>query len=213
LIKVLLADDHAIVAEGLQALLKESFDLVGIARDGRALVDAAKRLQPNVIVTDISMPLLNGLDAVRLLRNDGIDAKVVFLTMHRDPNLAAEAFRAGASGFLLKDSAGDELVTAIQQVAQGRAYLTPLIAKDVLTLLMESKEPLTDKSSKLTLRQREVLQLIAEGKTTKEIAVLLNISVRTAESHKYDMMETLGAATTAELIRHAIRMKLVSVSL
>jgi DNA-binding NarL/FixJ family response regulator len=159
------------------------------------------------------MPLLNGLDAVRLLRNDGIDAKVVFLTMHRDPNLAAEAFRAGASGFLLKDSAGDELVTAIQQVAQGRAYLTPLIAKDVLTLLMESKEPLTDKSSKLTLRQREVLQLIAEGKTTKEIAVLLNISVRTAESHKYDMMETLGAATTAELIRHAIRMKLVSVSL
>src|SRR5215469_13664874 len=138
--KVLLADDHKIVAQGLELILKDSFSFVGTVCDGRALLEAAVRLKPDVVVTDISMPLLNGLDAVRQFRSNGVQAKVVFLTMHADANLAAEAFRAGGSAFLLKQSAGEELVQAIHEILQGRAYLTPLIAKDMITVLMEAKE-------------------------------------------------------------------------
>jgi DNA-binding NarL/FixJ family response regulator len=208
--KVLLADDHMIVAQGLESLLKDSFTLVGTVRDGRALLEAAARLKPDVIVTDISMPLLNGLDAIRQLKSNGIQAKVVFLTMHADAQLAAEAFRVGASGFVLKQSAGEELIQAINEVMQGRAYLTPLIAKDMITVLMEAKDQGGD-AGKLTPRQREVLQLIAEGRTMKEVAGILNISARTAETHKYEMMEVLGVHTTAELVQCAIRLRLVSV--
>lgn len=208
--KVLLADDHKIVAQGLESLLKDSFNFVGTVSDGRALLEAAVRLKPDVIVTDISMPLLNGLDAVRQFRSKGIDAKVVFLTMHADANLAAEAFRAGGSAFLLKQSAGDELILAIREILQGRAYLTPLIAKDMISVLMDAKKE-QGEESKLTTRQREVLQLVAEGKTMKEVAGLLNISARTAETHKYEMMQALGVKTTAELIQHAIRLHLVNV--
>lgn len=208
--KVLLADDHKIVAQGLESLLKDSFNFVGTVSDGRALLEAAIRLQPDVVVTDISMPLLNGLDAVRQFRSNGVDAKVVFLTMHADANLAAEAFRAGGSAFLLKQSAGDELVQAIHEILQGRAYLTPLITKDMITVLMEAREEKTEEG-KLTPRQREVLQLIAEGKTMKEVASILNISARTAETHKYEMMQVIGVKTTAELIQHAIRLRLVNI--
>ena len=208
--KVLLADDHKIVAQGLESLLKDSFNFVGTVTDGRALLEAAIRLKPDVVVTDISMPLLNGLDAVRQFRSNGVDAKVVFLTMHADANLAAEAFRAGGSAFLLKQSAGDELVQAIREILQGRAYLTPLIAKDMINVLMEAREEKTEES-KLTPRQREVLQLIAEGKTMKEVASILNISARTAETHKYEMMQVIGVKTTAELIQHAIRLRLVNI--
>jgi DNA-binding NarL/FixJ family response regulator len=210
LTKVLLADDHVIVAQGLASLLKESFELVGTVRDGRALLEAAEKLKPDVIVTDISMPLLNGLDACRQLKGNGIEAKVVILTMHADPHMAAEAFRAGASAFVLKQSAGEELVQAIQEIMQGRAYLTPLIAKDMISVLMEAKGE-GGSEAKLTPRQREVLQLIAEGRTMKEVAGILKISARTAETHKYEMMETLGVRTTAELIQCAIRLRLVSV--
>jgi DNA-binding NarL/FixJ family response regulator len=210
LTKVLLADDHVIVAQGLASLLKESFDLVGTVRDGRALLDAAEQLKPDVIVTDISMPLLNGLDACRQLKSNGIEAKVVILTMHADPHMAAEAFRAGASGFVLKQSAGEELVQAIQEIVQGRAYLTPLIAKDMISVLMEAKGE-GGSEAKLTPRQREVLQLIAEGRTMKEVAGILKISARTAETHKYEMMGVLGVRTTAELIQCAIRLRLVSI--
>jgi DNA-binding NarL/FixJ family response regulator len=209
-IKVLLADDHVIVAQGLESLLKDSFTLVGTVRDGRALLEAAARLKPDVIVTDISMPLLNGLDAIRQLKSTGIQAKVIFLTMHADAQLAAEAFRVGASGFVLKQSAGEELIQAINEVIQGRAYLTPLIAKDLITVLMEAKDQGGD-AGKLTPRQREVLQLIAEGRTMKEVAGILHISARTAETHKYEMMEVLGVHTTAELVQCAIRLRLVSV--
>ncbi|HEY6990981.1 MAG TPA: response regulator transcription factor [Bryobacteraceae bacterium] len=208
--KVLLADDHKIVAQGLESLLKDSFNFVGTVSDGRALLEAAIRLKPDVIVTDISMPLLNGLDAVRQFRSNGVDAKVVFLTMHADANLATEAFRAGGSAFLLKQSAGDELVQAIREILQGRAYLTPLIAKDMINVLMEARDEKAQES-KLTARQREVLQLIAEGKTMKEVASILNISARTAETHKYEMMQAIGVKTTAELIQHAIRLRLVNV--
>jgi DNA-binding NarL/FixJ family response regulator len=208
--RVLLADDHKIVAQGLELILRDSFTLVGTVSDGRALVEAAVRLKPDVVVTDISMPLLNGLDAVRQFRSNGVEAKVVFLTMHADASLAAEAFRAGGSAFLLKQSAGEELVQAIREILQGRAYLTPLIAKDMISVLMEAREE-RGEESRLTARQREVLQLIAEGKTMKEIAGILNISARTAETHKYEMMQVIGVKTTAELIQHAIRLHLVSI--
>jgi DNA-binding NarL/FixJ family response regulator len=208
--KVLLADDHAIVAQGLELLLKDSFNLVGTVRDGRALVEAATRLRPDVIVADISMPLLNGLDAVRQLKSNGVEAKVVILTMHADPHLAADAFRAGASAFVLKNSAGEELIRAIQEILQGRAYVTSLIAKDMITVLMEAKSE-GGSEAKLTPRQKEVLQLIAEGRTMKEVAGLLNISARTAETHKYEMMSVLGVRTTAELVQCAIRLRLVAI--
>jgi DNA-binding NarL/FixJ family response regulator len=208
--KVLLADDHTMVAQGLQLLLKDSFDLVGTVRDGRALLEAAARLKPDVIIADISMPLLNGLDAVRQLKSNGVEAKVIILTMHADPHLAADAFRAGASGFVLKESAGEELIQAIREILQGRAYLTPLIAKDMITVLTEAKSE-GGSEAKLTSRQREVLQLIAEGRTMKEVAGVLNISARTAETHKYEMMNVLGVRTTAELVQCAIRLRLVSI--
>ncbi len=208
--KVLLADDHVIVAQGLELLLKDSFNLVGTVRDGRALLEAAARLKPDVIIADISMPLLNGLDAVRQLKSDGIEAKVIILTMHADPHLAADAFRAGASAFVLKNSAGEELIQAIHEILQGRAYVTPLIAKDMITVLMEAKSE-GGSEAKLTSRQREVLQLVAEGRTMKEVAGILNISARTAETHKYEMMSVLGVRTTAELIQYAIRLRLVSI--
>jgi DNA-binding NarL/FixJ family response regulator len=206
---VLLADDHALVAQGLEALLKDTFDLVGIVHDGRSLLDAVEALRPDVIVTDISMPLLNGLDAIRQIRERRPNARVIMLTMHRDTQLAVDAFRAGASGYMLKVSPGEELITAIQQVAQGRAYVTTLLSKDLISLLLEAGGPPQTGDSPLTPRQREVLQLIAEGKTMKEVASVLNISPRTAESHKYEIMQVLGARTTAELVQCAIRLKLV----
>jgi DNA-binding NarL/FixJ family response regulator len=204
--RVLLADDHKIVADGLVSLLKEHFDLVGTVGDGGALVEAARRLRPDVIVTDIAMPGLSGLDALRRLKSERLTVKCIFLTMHADAQLATEAFRAGASGYVLKQSAGDELIASIHEVLQGRTYLTPLITKDVLTsLTLPADEPAVT----LTPRQREVLRLIAEGKRMKEIAASLKLSTRTVETHKYDMMQTLGVQSTAELVRYAMRHGLV----
>lgn len=211
MITVVLADDHAVVAEGLGALLREKFTLLKTVHDGRALVEAAAELKPDVVITDISMPVLNGLDAIRQIKTACPGVNVIVLTMHIEPDLAVQAFRAGASGYLLKASAGEELVEAVRQAAQGRAYLTSLIAKDLISVLLEAKKDSTADGEKLTGRQREVLQLVAEGRTMKEVATLLHISPRTAESHKYEIMNVLGAQNTAELVQHAIRMKLVSV--
>ncbi len=211
MITVVLADDHAVVAEGLASLLREKFTLLKTVHDGRALVAAVTELNPDVVLTDISMPLLNGLDAIRQIKKVRPAANIIILTMHIEPDLAVQAFRAGASGYMLKVSPGEELVEAIRQVAQGRAYLTSLIAKDLITVLLEAKKESPAPGDRLTARQREVLQLIAEGRTMKEVASLLHISPRTAESHKYEIMELLGAKNTAELVQHAIRMKLVSV--
>jgi DNA-binding NarL/FixJ family response regulator len=208
--RVLLADDHTVVAEGFQALLKDSFELAGTVHDGRALLAAAEELRPDVIVTDLSMPLLNGLDAIRQIRALQPGAKIVVLTMHRDTQFAVEAFRAGASGYMLKVSPAEELITAIREVAQGRVYVTTLLSKDLITLLMEAGGAPLANDSPLTSRQREVLQLIAEGRTMKEVAATLQISARTAESHKYDIMQALGVSTTAELVRYAVRAKLVA---
>ena len=204
--RVLLADDHAIVAEGLATLLKGHFNLVGTVRDGSELIDATRKLRPDVIVADIAMPVLSGLEALRRLKNMKNDAKVIFLTMHADAQLAAEAFRAGACGYVLKQSAGEELIAAIQEVFEGKTYLTPLITKAVIANLTAS----TPQSGvKLTPRQRDVLRLIAEGRRMKEIGAILELSTRTVESHKYEMMRALGVESTAELVRYAIQIGLV----
>ena len=199
--RVLLADDHAIVVDGLSSLLKDQFELVGTVANGPALVEAAHRLRPDVIVTDIAMPGMSGLEALRRLSADGVKSKVVFLTMNGDPQLAADAFRAGAPGYVLKHSAGEELVAAINEVLQGRAYLTPLLTRDVLANLGDA---LARPQVKLTSRQREVLRLIMEGRRMKEICAILDLSTRTVEGYKYEMMHALGLGSTAELVRYAI---------
>lgn len=206
---VLLADDHAVVAAGIASLLKDEFDLVGIVADGQALVAAATRLRPDVIVADITMPLASGLDAARQLSAAGATSKIVFLTMHDDPQLAAEAFRAGASGYLPKNSAGEELILAIQEVVRGRAYLSPLITRDVMSALT-TEAPTVARQTTLRPRQIEVLRLVAQGKRMKEIAAQLGLSARTVESHKYEMMQALGVTSTAQLVQHAIRMGLLA---
>ena len=199
------------VADALAALLKDSFDLVGLVREGQSLLKEAARLKPDVIVTDIFMPVLNGVDAVRQLRKQGVHSKVVFLTVHADRKIAAEAFRVGASGFVSKESAGEELIQAIQYAVQGRIYVTPLVGSDMVDVLIEAQNS-SGLQPALTTRQREVLQLVAEGKTMKEVANVLGISVRTAETHKYEAMQVLEVQTTAELIHWAIRLGLVSIS-
>jgi DNA-binding NarL/FixJ family response regulator len=206
--KLLLADDHTMFSQGLQRLLEDEFELVGAVGDGHALVEAARRLNPDVIVVDISMPVMNGFDAVRQLSKEGVTAKIIFLTMHADDRLLAEAFRCGGSGYVLKQSAGEELIAAIRQVLEGHKYVTPLIA----TEWAEDISKRVKGAQKLTLtpRQREVLQLVIEGCTMKEIATRLGISARTAESHKYEMMEGLGVDTTAELIQYAVKLGLTS---
>jgi len=204
--KVLLADDHAMVVEGLVTLLKDHhFDVAGTVADGSELIDAVLKLKPDLIVADIAMPVLGGLEALRRLKATRSEAKVVFLTMHADAQLATEAFRAGASGYVLKQSAGEELIAAIKEVLQGRTYLTPLMTKDVIANFTGSTPP----TVKLTPRQREVLRLIAEGRRMKEIAAILELSTRTVETHKYEMMRTLGMESTAELVRYAIQIGLV----
>lgn len=203
---ILLADDHAIVTEGLAELLKkQNFDVVGEVRDGNLLIDAAKRLLPDVIVTDLSMPGLSGLDVLARLKAEQVDSKIIILTMHNNADLATVALRAGASGFLLKESAADELVNAIRQALQGRVYLTPALTKDVMDRMAGAAvaaEP------QLTARQCDVLRLIVKGQRMKEIAANLGLSTRTVETHKYEMMEILGLHSTAELVRYALDRRL-----
>jgi len=207
--RVLLADDHRLVAEGLKSLLATDFDLVGVVEDGRSLLEAARTLKPDVVVADIAMPHLNGIEALVQLRQEGDRVPVVFLTMHRDVAYARRALDAGASGFVLKHSAPAELVTAINAALDGKTYLTPQLAGEVLESLKEGPERVTDPVASLTPRQRQVLQLLAEGKSAKEIAARLAISARTVEFHKYQVMETLGLHTNAELTHFAIKHGLV----
>ena len=207
--RVLLADDHLLVAEALTSLLTPEFDLVGVVEDGRALLEAAGKLHPDVIVADVSMPHLNGIDALAQLRQGGDRTPVVFLTMHRDVTFARRALDAGASGFVLKHSASVELVAAIRAALQGKTYLTPQLAGEVLEAMKEGSEQAGDPVASLTPRQREVLQLLAEGRSAKEIAANLGISARTVEFHKNQMMENLDLHTNAELIHFAIKHGLV----
>jgi DNA-binding NarL/FixJ family response regulator len=204
--RILLADDHTMFAQGLRSLLEDEFELVGTVADGQSLVEAARRLDPDVVVVDISMPGLNGFDAVRQLKKDELPARIIFLTMHADDTFVAEAFRCGGSGYVLKQSAGEELITAIGQVLAGQEYVTPLLATE--SARGQSKRVDPAQKLRLTPRQREVLQLIIEGYTMREIASRLGISTRTAESHKYEMMQGLGVESTAELIQYAIKLGL-----
>ncbi len=198
---VLLADDHAIVLEGLAGLLRDEFTVLGTVADGPSLIDAARRLRPDVIVTDLAMPGMSGLEALRRLKAEAIPVKVIFLTMHADAQLAAQALRAGASGFVVKHAAAKDLISAIHTVARGGRYIPPQIASDVLIALAEGEDR---RARPLTARQRDVLALIAEGRTMKEVADALGLSPRTVESHKYQVMEALGLKTTADLVRYAI---------
>jgi DNA-binding NarL/FixJ family response regulator len=197
------------VAEALKSLLAEEFDLVGVVEDGRAMVEATGRLRPDVIVADVTMPHLNGIDALAQLRQSGDRVPVVFLTMHRDVTFARRALEAGASGFVLKHSAPAELVSAIRAALEGKTYLTPQLAGEVLESMKQGLARANDPVVALTPRQREVLQLLAEGCSAKEIASSLSISARTVEFHKYQLMETLGLHTNAELTHFAIKHGLV----
>jgi DNA-binding NarL/FixJ family response regulator len=198
---VLLADDHAIVLEGLSSLLRADFELAGTVIDGAQLIEAEERLRPDVVITDISMPGMNGLEVLRRLKAKAAPVKVIVLTMHADAQLAADALRAGASGFIAKHAAGQELIAAIRTVVRGERYITPRLASAVLAALAEGRTP---GGGPLTTRQREVVSLIADGRTMKEVAVALGLSPRTVESHKYHVMQLLGLQTTAELVRYAI---------
>lgn len=213
--RILMADDHAIVLAGLRKLVEAEGEVVGMVEDGRALVEAAQQLRPDIVLLDISMPLLNGLDAARQISKLVPESKLIFLTMHATPTYATEAFKAGASGYLIKRSAAVELKQAIQAVMRGQHYMTPLITKDVLAATLQSsggQPPCKPLVTSLTQRQREVLQLVAEGKGTKAIASILNISVKTVEFHKFRIMSELDLHSTAELVKYAIAEGLVSVS-
>jgi len=202
--RVLLGDDHVMFCEGLCSILEPHFEVVGIVENGQELVAAAERLQPDVVVADVSMPLLNGIGAARKLQKMKRPPKIVFLTMHADATYATEAFRAGASGYVLKSSPASEIVTAIQESIQGRTHISAVVAGGVLGGLMESRTDQKERAAELTPRQKEILQLIAEGKSPKEIAVVLNVSPRTVEFHKYRIMEATGVRTIAELTRYAV---------
>jgi len=206
--RVLLADDHRILAEGLKSLLEEDFELAGIVEDGRALVKAARDLRPDVIVADISMPLLNGLDALAELKEHDPQVRIVFLTMHRNVAYARRAFELGAAGFVLKHSASAELVMAVHAALEGRTFITPDLAADLMRTA-KNGSPRTADPEVLTARQREVLQLLAEGKAAKEIAAVLGLSTRTVEDHKYRMMEALGIENSVELVHFAIKHGLI----
>ena len=202
--RILLADDHRIVTEGLKSLLEPEFELVGTVADGRALLAAAEKLRPDVIVADISMPLLNGIDAVRQIKKVHAEIKIVFLTMHPDVTYAVSAFEAGASGYVLKHSAPAELVTAIRSALQGKTFVTPSLAGEFMER-STARATRRDVATRLTGRQREIVQLLAEGKSAKEIADVLNISSRTVEFHKYRVMQDLGLKSAAELVHYAVR--------
>lgn len=204
--RVLLADDHRIVAAGLQALLSVDYALVGQAQDGRSLLELARQVPADFIVADISMPGLNGIDALRQMRREGLDVPVVFLTMHTEPAYARRALEAGAAGYVLKHAAPQELLQALQAAAKGNIYISREIAAEVLGAPGHRTE--RDPASGLTPRQREIIVLLVEGRSAKEIARLLDISHRTVEYHKYQAMEALGVATNAELIQLAIRLQI-----
>jgi DNA-binding NarL/FixJ family response regulator len=209
--RVLLADDHRMVTEGLKNLLADDFELVGAVEDGRALLAAAKKLRPDVIVADISMPQLNGIEALQQLKKHNPSTKVVFLTMHQDRAYARRALQAGAAGFVVKHSASDELVMAIHAALKGQTFITPALAGDVLNDMQHGAKADESTKSSITPRQREILQLLAEGKSAKEIGEILSISARTVEFHKYQMMELHGLHSSAELIHFAIKRGVVSI--
>jgi DNA-binding NarL/FixJ family response regulator len=205
---VLLADDHLMLVEALKKILEAEYDVVGTVGDGHALLKAAEKLRPDVVVLDIAMPLLNGLDAGRQVKHDMPSVKLIFLTMNEDPYLVGEAFRAGASAYLLKQGAALELTKAIAEVLKGRTYITPRISEGLANISLRDPES-REHAPQPTPRQRQVIQLLAEGRSMKEIADLLHITMRTVASHKYRVMEILQIKTSAELVRYAVKQRIV----
>jgi DNA-binding NarL/FixJ family response regulator len=210
-VKILLADDHLLVAEALKSLLMPLYDVVGTVSDGMALLEAAGTLRPDVVVIDIGMPQLNGIDATRQIKRMLPRAKIIIVTMNEDSALVGEAFRAGASGYLLKHSASRELMLAIQEVLEGASYLSPRITGGAVASLLRGPDMESGKSRELTSRQRQVIQLLAEGRSMKEIADILTISLRTVAAHKYRIMDLLEIKTNAELYRYAVKHQIISV--
>jgi DNA-binding NarL/FixJ family response regulator len=208
--RLLLADDHTLLLDGLKMMLEPEFELAGVVEDGQALLAAAARLKPDVILIDIAMPVLNGMDAARQLRKIVPFSKLIFLTMHDDPDYVTEAFRTGASGYLLKRAAASELMTAIREVMRGGRYVSPLLGTDRQQLMAAASQPGNSFSDRLTPRQREVLQLVAEGRTRKEIAATLGISVKTVEFHKASLSRSFHLRTTADFTKYAIEHGLIS---
>src|SRR5215471_7280517 len=208
--RILIADDHTLVAEACRKLLEGEYEVVATVSDGRALVRAVAELRPHLVIVDVAMPILNGLDAGQQAKELIPSVKLIFLTMNHDADLAAEAFRRGASGYLVKTSAASELVVAVREVLRGKSYLSPMIAKDTVDFLLRQDKKLIDEADKLTERQREVLQLLAEGKCMKDVASVLNVTTRTVAFHKYRIMEVLNIKTNAALIQYAIRNHLIA---
>jgi len=208
--RILIADDHTLVAEACKKLLESDYEIVATVGDGRTLVRAAAELRPQLIIVDVSMPLLNGLDAGQQIKELMPSVKLVYITMNHDADLAAEAFRRGASGYLLKTCAASELTIAVREVLRGKSYLSPMIAKDTVDFLLRQDKTLVEEGQKLTERQREVLQLLAEGKCMKEVAGVLNVTTRTVAFHKYRIMEVLNVKSNAELVQYAIRQHLIA---
>lgn len=208
--RVLIADDHNLVAELCKKLLETDFDVVGVVANGRALVRAAAELKPDVIVLDVAMPVLNGLDAGRNIKQTLPAVKLVYLTMNPDVEVAAEAFRCGASGYLLKTCAAAEMVLAVRDVLRGKSYVSPALSRDAISFMRRQNKKMVKEDERLTERQREVLQLLAEGKVMKEIGDVLHMTTRTVAYHKYRMMEVLGAKSNAELVKYAVRNHIVA---
>jgi DNA-binding NarL/FixJ family response regulator len=208
--RILLADDHVLIAEALKSVLASSYDVVGIVNDGRSLLVAAETLQPDLIIVDIGMPQLNGIDATRQIKRLCPRVKMIIVTMNEDSDLVGEAFRAGASGYLLKTSASNELLQAIQEVLKGASYLSPRITSRAVTSMLRGGNVISEKRRELSTRQREVIQLLAEGRSMKEVADLLTISLRTVAAHKYRIMELLEIKNNADLYRYAVRNQIVA---
>ena len=208
--RILIADDHTLIADLCKRLLETEFEVVGTVGDGRALVRAAATLKPDVIVVDITMPVLNGIDAACQVKQELRAVKVIYLTMNSDPEIAAEAFRRGASGYLLKTCAASEMVAAVRAVLQGRSYLSATLSRDDVAYLRRQPKKLVEEEDRLTVRQREVLQLLAEGKVMKEVGAILNMTTRTVAFHKYRIMDALCVKSDAELVRYAVRNHIVA---
>ncbi|HEX3469635.1 MAG TPA: response regulator transcription factor [Silvibacterium sp.] len=208
--RILIADDHTLIADLCRKLLETEFEVVGIVNNGRAMVRAAAELKPDAILVDIGMPVLNGLDAGQQVKEILPAVKLIFLTMNNDVKLAAEAFRRDASGYLLKTCAASELVTAVRDVLRGKSYMSRTICRDEVNYLRRTETELKQEEERLTERQREVLQLLAEGRQMKEIGSMLNMTTRTVAFHKYRIMGALGATNSAELVRYAVRNHLVA---
>ncbi|HJZ82076.1 MAG TPA: response regulator transcription factor [Pyrinomonadaceae bacterium] len=208
--KIILADDHTILMDALKKLVEPEFEVIATCSDGRELIEAAVKFNPNVIVLDIGMPTMNGLNAGQRLKQLLPTVKLVYLTMNQDPDMASEAFRLGASAYLLKTSAGSELIRALREVVRGGTYITPLMTEGMVGSFIQNFKR-RKRTNHLTLRQKEVLQLLAEGRSMKEAAFILNVSPRTVAFHKYTMMDHLNIKSSAELIEYAMRSSAVPV--